>query len=115
MTSYSAGREKIKAVIENFPVGEKVAPYTKGGKIITFIKRGNISGAAIANTYEFHTIKLMLHNDIPALFFDLSHSKPGSHDYFKAHYRVLYITKPLIATTPAGAIQCLLLPYMEHL
>jgi len=82
--------------IERPPAGEKIAPYISA-KITAFTFSDGIDGTDLAIKYELHNIELMIGNNIPMMTFEVENGKVGTPTYFKAKYRVLYMTKPLSA------------------
>ncbi|MGR3238918.1 hypothetical protein [Vibrio vulnificus] len=53
------------------PVAPEVERFILEGSSSVFIKKGMFGGASTDINYELHNIELMLHKDIPPMFFEI--------------------------------------------
>ncbi|MHA2710309.1 hypothetical protein [Vibrio owensii] len=73
------------------PVAPEVERFILEGSSSVFIKKGMFGGASTDINYELHNIELMLHKDIPPMFFEIKQKN------YEGKYRVIYMTKPVVS------------------
>jgi len=85
------------------PVSDLIAPFVKEGKFSAFAFNADPTDPKKPGIkYELQAIDLMAGNGKPKVSFVIEYLKSGQPGYFKAKYRVLYLTKPLTASATGG-------------